>query len=100
MASAEARGGPDRLDDVSAGADDGVANAEPLRQSRRYGGGERAAGTVRVARVDARALENLRNIAAHQQDVGDHRSLVVSSFHQDGLRSERQQPISELGSRD
>ena len=33
MASAEARGGADRLDDVSAGADDGVADAEPLRQS-------------------------------------------------------------------
>src|SRR5512144_1409466 len=37
VAAAEPRRGADRLNHVSAGADDGIADAEPLRQSGPYG---------------------------------------------------------------
>ena len=90
VAGAVARRGGDRLPHIGAGARDGIPEAHLLRQAGRDRRGERAAGAMRAAALDAGVLEAIDR-AVMEQQVDDPVALEMAALHQHSLGAERQE---------
>ena len=86
MALAEAGGMGDGVLYIAVGAVDSIAKRLILRKGGGDGGGERAAGAVGMASLDAAGREGERFAVSVQVIIGENVSFTVTAFEQHRLR--------------